>query len=98
MIEGRLKRLIYKPDGCEETYLGLLFGFNDGTGHFEHILREDCDKLVNLGLDTEVLWDLLCGISEDVAESSIEKTFDLDKYTKYWINDFRFVEIGAINE
>lgn len=93
MTDGRVKRLVYKPYGCEATYLGLLFGFDDGTGYFEHISRVDCDKLESIGLDTEVLWDLLCGIEEDVAESSIEETFDLDRYVKYWINDFQFTDI-----
>ena len=76
----------------KDTYLGKLSDFEDKTGVFTHISYEECVKISEKeDLDVECLWDLLEGIKEDIEEQSAEKNFDSYKYTKYWVNDFRFV-------
>ena len=89
-------RLVYKSmtdKDKDKIRLGFLVWSEDGTGVFVRLTKEDCYCLENEGVPKDVLWDLLCGIKEDVEELSSEKKFDFDKYTKYWINEFRFEEV-----
>ena len=79
-----------KPyEGVNDRVLGVLTLQEDGTGKFMHVSQDICSNVEDL--DTDCLWDLLEGIKEEVDMLSAEHKFDLYRFTKFYINEFRFI-------
>lgn len=79
-----------KPwEGVSDRVLGVLTSQEDGTGRFIHVSHDICSNVEDE--DADCLYDLLKSIKEEVDMLSAEHKFDLYKFTKYYINEFRFI-------
>ena len=75
----------------KETNLGILF-LEESTGYrfFYHV--EDPERIAGLDekLSKPAIKEFLLGIKEEVSDDRYNNGFDIDRFIKYYINDFRF--------
>ena len=88
--------LSYSPFALpgENVDLGILF-CKEKQDYREFRFRKDLSELAKFGdmVDIAMVEKLLYGIKEEVESEKYEhKVFDIDEYTRFFINDFCFGE------
>lgn len=76
-----------------EQPLGIIF-ISDTKKEFRHINDFSFIRNYNYEVDEEMVMKLLESIKEDISNN---ENFDLEKYIKYFINDFHFEKIIETN-
>ena len=85
--------LKYSPSASpdKETNLGILFT-EESTGYrfFYHV--EDPERITGLDekLSKPAIKEFLLGIEEEVSDRRHENSFDMERFIKYYINDYKF--------
>lgn len=96
----RFSVLRYYPSSVsgERINLGILFS-DDNTGFrsFYHTRNYSRLKKFDDELDRDVLKAFLVGIEKEVSGEWYADGFDIDKFIKYYINDYRFSNIQSIS-
>ena len=77
------------PD--KETNLGILF-LEESTGYrfFYHV--EDLERIAGLDekLSKPAIKEFLLGVEEEVSDNWHGNSFDMERFIKYYINDYKF--------
>ena len=91
--------LRYSPSTLsgERINLGILFS-EESTGMHSFYYTKNLNRIKSFDdeLDKTALKELLIGISKEVEGEWNNTGFDIQKFTKYYINDFKFDRIQAI--
>ncbi len=91
--------LRYSPSilSGERINLGILFSEESiGFHSFYYTHRLNRIKSFDDEIDKSVLRDFLIGIEEEASGKWYHDSFDINKFTKYYINDFQFETPQAI--
>lgn len=92
--------LKYAPITSRSTYmtLGILF-HEPSLDHREFRFTHDLSRLSQIDpeLDLGLVQKLLVGIKEEVEQRSVgEKAFDIEDYTRFYINAFYFEGVQTV--
>ena len=81
----------------EQFVLGILF-HDEELDYRKFQFRQDISHLLQLDseLDIELVKKLLHGIKEEVESESPAKPFDIEDFTRFYLNAFRFTETKTI--
>lgn len=81
----------------EQFVLGILF-HDEELDYRKFRFRQDVSHLLQLDseLDIELVKKLLHGIKEEVEAESPDKPFDIEDFTRFYLNAFRFTETKTI--
>ena len=77
------------PD--KETSLGILFSEESiGYRFFYHV--EDLERIAGLDekLSKPAIKEFLLGVEEEVSDDRYNNGFDIDRFIKYYINNYKF--------
>ena len=86
----------------EKVALGVLFQ-EEASGHREFRFTEDLSRLEKFDdeLDMKLIEKLLHGIKEEIESDQYKyyrtsDTFDIDDYTRFYINDYCFEDVQYV--
>ena len=99
MINVDYSVLCHYPSIVSKDCLTLGIVFHDRSnniGDFKSIKKWDRAKAFNDSLDIEMIKLQLECIKDEIKDFTKEENFDLDKYTKFYVNELKFTEVNNV--